>query len=234
MSDAAPPTAPRPLTAHERRVLGTLVEKALTTPESYPLSLNALTNGCNQKSNRDPVSDLADDEVETVLERLQRDLFVIKMTGASARVEKYRHDLYTAWAVKKGELAVLAELMLRGPQTEGDLRGRASRMSDFADLDALRDTLRPLVTRGLVVYLTPEGKRGTILTHGLYPPAELAALKTRANDPRAAAEPAPRAAAVAGPDVAEQIEAAVAPLRTRLEAAERTIARLAKELGVEE
>ncbi|VTS08632.1 DUF480 domain-containing protein [Tuwongella immobilis] len=235
-----------PLQPYERRVLGVLVEKALTTPESYPLTLNALVNGCNQKSNRDPVTDLADDEVEDVLPALQKRLEVIKLSGSS-RVEKYRHDLYECWKVNQTELAILAELLLRGPQTEGELRGRASRMlkDGIADLDQLRDALRPLVNRGLVVYLTPEGRRGTILTHGLYPPAEMAGLKAKfaGGIPAETASPspsrscgsgsasAPPPSPSSGPSIAEQIRQALAPLQDELAASRDRIAQLEQQLA---
>jgi len=171
---AAPPETPAAwpvLSPLERRVLGVLVEKAKSTPDIYPLSLNSLVTGCNQKSNRDPVLNLSDFEVEEALTSAQKKGLVVKITGG--RVERWRHILYEAWRVEKVELAVLAELLLRGPQTEGELRARASRMEPIADRDALRAVLRQLVERRLVVYLTPEGRRGTVLTHGFHEPEEL-------------------------------------------------------------
>jgi uncharacterized protein len=170
----APSTWPV-LTLAERRVLGVMVEKAKTTPDVYPLSINALVTGCNQKSNRDPLMELADFEVEDALISTQKRGLAIKITGG--RVIRWRHSLYEAWHVDKVELAVLGELLLRGPQTEGELRSRASRMEPIDDLDALRAVLRPLVERGLVVYLTPEGRRGTVLTHGLHASEELEGLR---------------------------------------------------------
>ncbi len=159
----------------ERRVLGVLVEKAKTTPDAYPLSMNALTTGCNQKSNREPLLNLSDVDVEEGLVGLQKQQLVGKIVGG--RVERWRHFLYESWRVNKVELAVLTELLLRGPQTEGELRGRASRMEPIADLDALRGVLRILKERGLIVYLTPEGRRGTTLTHAFHTPAELEQLR---------------------------------------------------------
>jgi uncharacterized protein YceH (UPF0502 family) len=161
---------------HERRVLGVLVEKAKTTPDAYPLSLNALVTGCNQKSNRDPVRTVSDVEAEDALASLQKRGLVNKITGGS-RVERWRHLLYESWKVDKVELAILAELLLRGPQTEGELRGRASRMEPIDDLDKLRAVLKPLAERGLVVYLSPEGRRGTMLTHGFHAPQEVERLR---------------------------------------------------------
>jgi hypothetical protein len=170
----------------ERRVLGVLVEKAKTTPDVYPMSLNGLVTGCNQKSNRDPVLNLESADVEAALEGLKQKQFAQQITGG-ARVDKYRHILYEALKVDKIPLAILAELLLRGPQTEGELRGRASRMEPIADLDILRGQLRLLVQRGLVVYLTPENRRGMILTHGFHPPEELARLRSRAEQGNAPA-----------------------------------------------
>jgi uncharacterized protein len=163
------------LTPHERRALGVLVEKAKTTPDVYPLSLNSLVTGCNQKSNRDPILNLSDVEVEEAMDAAQKKGLAIKVTGG--RVERWRHGLYEAWQVGKVELAILAELLLRGPQTEGELRSRASRMEPIEGLDTLRGVLKPLAQRRLVVYLTPEGRRGTVLTHGFHAGEELERLR---------------------------------------------------------
>src|SRR5687767_14727027 len=116
----------KPLNSMERRLLGVLVEKAKTTPDTYPLSLNSLTTGSNQKSARDPVMNLSDEDVLETLSALQGKGLITRIQGG--RVERYRHNLYDVWNVNKVELAVLAELLLRGAQTEGELRGRASRM----------------------------------------------------------------------------------------------------------
>jgi uncharacterized protein YceH (UPF0502 family) len=164
-----------PLTVPERRVLGVLVEKAKTTPDIYPLSANALISGCNQKSNRDPVLQLSDEDVEQTLVGLQKKGLTTRITGG--RVDRWRHNLYEQWKVEKVELAILAELLLRGPQTEGELRGRASRMEPIDDLDKLRAALQPLKDRGLVVFLGPEGRRGTQITHGFHDPGELERLR---------------------------------------------------------
>ena len=161
----------------DRRVLGVLIEKQKTSksPDAYPMSVNSITTGCNQKSNRDPVLNLDEDDVEPTLTRLQGGGLVSKITGG--RVERWRHLLYENWRVGKVELAILAELLLRGPQTEGDLRTRVSRMEDVADLDLLKSLLKPLVERGLVTYLTAPDRRGAVLTHGFHPPEELEAAR---------------------------------------------------------
>jgi uncharacterized protein YceH (UPF0502 family) len=171
--DAAPqPTGTiRPLDAVERRVLGTLIEKGKTTPEQYPLSLNALVTGCNQKSNRDPVMTLDEEQVMRGVTGLRQCGAMAEVFG-SGKIPRYRHLAYEWLAVGKEELAILGELLLRGAQTEGDLRGRASRMDPIPDLDALRGHLDGLAARGLVVWLSPPG-RGRMLTHGLLPPEKL-------------------------------------------------------------
>jgi hypothetical protein len=174
--DAAP--APwTPLGHIERRVVGVLVEKAKTTPEQYPMSVNAIRNGCNQKSNRDPKMELDDERVEDALEELRRKGVVTEIQG-DGRVPKYRHQMYQWLGVDKVELAIMTELLLRGAQTVGELRTRAARMEPIADITQLWPLLAALRQRGLVVYLTPEG-RGCIVTHGLYSPAELGKIKSR-------------------------------------------------------
>lgn len=183
----------------ERRVLGVLVEKAKTTPDAYPLSLNALATGCNQKSNRDPVMNLDEVEVDGILSTLSKQGLVSIITGG--RVDRWKHNLYENWKVDKVELAVLGELLLRGPQTEGELRGRASRMEPIPDLAALRAVLQALTSRGLVVYLTPEGRRGAILSHAFHSPAEKEHVKNSAP-----AEPAESESVMAVPSKQATLE----------------------------
>jgi uncharacterized protein YceH (UPF0502 family) len=219
MSTAPGPEAvvPPVLAPNERRVLGVMVEKQKTTPDGYPLSLNALLTGCNQKSNRDPVLDLSDLDVEEALTSCQKRGLAIKITGS--RVDRWRHSLYDTWRVDKVELAVLAELLLRGPQTEGELRGRVSRMEPVEELDALRAILRKLADRKFVVYLTPEGRRGTTVTHGFCDARELERLKNTVGQTADTGElPPPREPrAPARDDRLEQVLAEVALLRMQLE-----------------
>ena len=168
------PTAParwKPLNAIDRRVLGVLVEKAKTTPEQYPLSLNALLNGCNQKSNRHPVLNLDDGDVIQSVDRL-RMLGVVAEVQGGGRVPRYRHYANEWLGVEKADLSIMTELLLRGSQTEGELRTRVARMDDIADLETLRKHLEHLQSKGLVQSLTPPG-RGHVVTHGLYEAREL-------------------------------------------------------------
>ena len=146
VSGTAPLALPerwRPLAKVDRRVAGVLVEKAKTTPEQYPLTINSLVNGCNQKNNRDPQMQLEEADVMESLDRLKSMGAVAEVQG-SGRVPKFRHLLYEWLGVEKVELAVMGELLLRSAQTEGELRGRASRMEPIADLNALRGILQSL------------------------------------------------------------------------------------------
>lgn len=198
----------QPLPALDRRVLGVLVEKAKTTPDVYPMSLNALRAGCNQKSNRDPLMEVEEDDVQEALDRL-RGLGVVAEVQGGGRVPRYRHYMYEWLGVEKAELAVMTELLLRGSQTEGELRSRVARMEPIADLPALRAVLDALKAKRLVISLSPEG-RGHVITHALYPPRELERLKgdfqrvhaaelQNAPEPRVEPRPAPAQSYTAAP-----------------------------------
>ena len=136
-----------PLTDAEVRILGSLAEKAATTPDSYPLSLGALTAACNQLSNRDPVMQLDEDAVNAALTTLRRRGLLRAIQPAGSRVMKYQHLLADALELEAREIAVLAVLMLRGPQTPGELNARTTRLAEFPDLAELEATLDGLVAR---------------------------------------------------------------------------------------
>jgi uncharacterized protein YceH (UPF0502 family) len=131
----------------EARVLGSLVEKDITTPDYYPLSLNALVNACNQKNNRDPVMTLDEEAVRDALSGLQSQRLAGPASGADSRVTKYEHRLQEVYNFSRGEIAVLCVLLLRGPQTPGELRGRTERMHRFEDLDQVQAALLRLMQR---------------------------------------------------------------------------------------
>lgn len=137
----------RILSEVEIRVLGALVEKELTTPDYYPLSLNALVNACNQKSNRDPVMTLDEDAVRQALRSLEKEGLAGPADSMDNRVTKYEHRLQEAFNFDRREIAVLCELLVRGPQTLGELRGRAERMYKFEDLGQVQSTLQRLAQR---------------------------------------------------------------------------------------
>lgn len=131
----------------ECRVLGSLVEKEVTTPEYYPLSLNALVNACNQKSNRDPVMNLDEAAVREALHSMEGQSLVRSVSPADSRVTKYEHRLQEAFNFYRHETAILCLLLLRGPQTPGELRNRSERMHDFDDLAAVQSSLQHLMKR---------------------------------------------------------------------------------------
>ena len=133
------------LDAAEARVLGALLEKEITTPDYYPLSLNALVNACNQKSNREPVVSYDEDIVETALEELRAKGLAVRMTGGDSRVPKHGQRFTEKFNLGRREAAVLCALMLRGPQTVGELRGRTERLHQFDDLEAVEGTLNRLL-----------------------------------------------------------------------------------------
>jgi uncharacterized protein YceH (UPF0502 family) len=138
------------LTAAETRVLGCLIEKQRTTPDTYPLTLNALRAACNQSTNRDPVVDYDEATIRDAVARLSRRRWARLASGAGSRASKYRHLLDEALTGAPDELAVLCVLMLRGPQTPGELKGRTERLHPFADLGTVHDTLEQLIDRDLV------------------------------------------------------------------------------------
>ena len=136
-----------PLHPIEVRVLGSLLEKDLTTPEYYPLTLNALQNACNQKSSREPIVNYDETTVAQGLELLRQKQLVLKVSGAGHRVEKYAHRLGETLNLGRRELALLCVLMLRGPQTVGELRGRTERMHPFEDMEEVERVLEALAAR---------------------------------------------------------------------------------------
>lgn len=171
------PTAPTPLSENARRVLGVLVEKAKTTPDNYPMSAAAIVTGSNQKSNRSPQMDLDETDVLLALDEL-RELGAAREIQGNGRVTKYRHAFYDWLALDNPQAAVLTELLLRGPQTLGEIRTRASRMYALADIDAVKNVLATLEEKKLVEPLTPPG-RGQVFTHSLYQPQERQYLDAR-------------------------------------------------------
>lgn len=210
------------LTSDESRVLGVLIEKALTTPDQYPLTLNAVVNGANQKNNRDPVLTMDDGRAFEALEGLRVKGMVVRADMAGSRVNKYRHQAGDALRVRTAELVLLAELLLRGPQTLGELRGRASRMHPFETTDAVKDMLNALMSREepLVRQLAPSpGSRAEryvqLLSPDLHP----------LDAPPMPASAAPPAAAQS--DLAARVEA----LEAEVSSLRAAIQRLSQSLG---
>ncbi len=173
----APVAAPqwKPLTAKQRRVLGTLMEKSKTTPDAYPMTFAGLCTGCNQKSNRAPISNYSSDQIEAIVDEL-RALGALTIVQGLGRNTKVRHYAYNWLSISKTESAVMTELLLRGEQTLGELRTRAARMEPIHDLQHMTDLFNDLKRRNLVVELSPPG-RGQIVSHNLYPEWELEQLR---------------------------------------------------------
>jgi uncharacterized protein YceH (UPF0502 family) len=216
-----------PLSLLETRVLGVLVEKQHTVPDTYPLSLNALTAGCNQKTSRDPILDASDAEVQAAIDHLRSLSLVVESSGG--RVMRYAHNVERVLALPSQSVALLSALMLRGPQTVGELRINTDRLHRFADTSAVEAFLDELATRpagalvvelprqpgtrearwahllsGAPVAAAPSGNSGTMPGDAAIPPGEVAALK-----------------------------ADIVQLQTELAAVKATVARLCAELGVD-
>ena len=208
------------LSAPEARVIGCLIEKQVTTPDQYPLSLNALTNACNQKSNRDPILALSGTEVQQLIDALVRKHVVMERSGFGSRVPKYQHCFcnteFSGMRFTPQELALVCELLLRGPQTPGELRSRAARMAGFADSAEVEQLLEALAARaeGAIVQRLPRqpGRREARYAQLITGP--LSAEMTAGSDaPRESAAPTQQPGE---PDPLEQLAAEVRSLRAEV------------------
>lgn len=205
-----------PLTAEEARVLGCLVEKESTTPEYYPLTLNAVVTACNQSSNRDPVVSYSEATVQQALETLKALQFVFQVTLAGARTQKFKHNLTGKFPrLDKAGLALMCTLLLRGPQTAGELRQRTERLFAFDDLAAVETALQRLIDYPegpLAVCLPPGGgRRVAAFAHLLCGEAALATAST----PAAVTVAAP-SVEIVEPGWRDKIEAELAALREQV------------------
>jgi len=160
------------LSKPQRRALGVLIEKGFTTPDGYPLTLKALTTGCNQKSNRAPVTNYSEDAIYDTMEELREMGLAAVVHMESGRTERYRHYMRKNFSFTEAQIAILAELWLRGRQSMGELRGRASRMHAIDTLDALRDELGSLMDSGFVQASGDLKRRGIEVDHNFYPASE--------------------------------------------------------------
>jgi uncharacterized protein YceH (UPF0502 family) len=216
------------LTAIEARIIGALIEKQITTPDQYPLSLNALINACNQKSNREPFMQLDEPTVKFVVDGLGRRHMVVEKSGFGSRVPKYQQIFcnteFGSLKFTPQETAIVCELLLRGPQTPGELRSRAPRMAEFPDPSVIESVLAGLANRpggGLVVQLAREPNRRDSRWAQLF--EELPSSLVAASASEIAANDASDAAAPRAPSNAQltarvaELEAEVAALRAELE-----------------
>ncbi len=196
------------LTAIEARVLGALVEKEITTPDYYPLSLNALVNACNQRSNREPVMNLSEDNVQSALDGLEEKRLAGRARSADGRVAKYEHWLGEAFNFSRAEVALLCVLLLRGPQTPGELRGRTERLHRFDELTDVISGLQKLMDRepALAAVLPRQpGNKESRYAHLLSGPVESIAVPV--SDAPSLREPS------ASDERIERLEAEVSDLR---------------------
>lgn len=228
------------LNAHEGRVLGVLIEKAFTTPDQYPLSLNAITTGSNQKSNRDPVTDYLEAEAHVAVQGLCHKLMAGRVTVSGSRVERFRHNAGDVLDLNDSQLAVLAELLMRGPQTRGELRQRASRMAKIETLDDLGLVLTRLIERDLVRRLpAAPGSRAERVGQMLAPEAHPEMLQADGRGSSAgSAAPAPGTASTVGSSSAtaprgESAASRCDALERRVDELEGMLRTLAGELGVD-
>jgi uncharacterized protein YceH (UPF0502 family) len=205
------------LSPNEARVIGCLIEKQITTPDQYPLSLNALVNACNQKSNRDPVMSAGEAEIQTILDHLIRKHLVIEKSGFGSRVPKYQHRFcnteFGSLKFTPQETAIVCELLVRGPQTPGELRTRAARMASFSEVGQVETALESLCSRAdgpFVVRLPREpGRRDSRYAHLFSGPVAVPA-DTEEAMPGAAMAPAP------APSRLERLEEEVRQLQEEL------------------
>jgi uncharacterized protein YceH (UPF0502 family) len=211
-------------TPNEARVIGCLLEKEITTPDQYPLSLNALTNACNQKTNRDPVLDLSESTVQQAVDTLMKKYMVSdKSAGYGGRVTKYKHRFcnteFGSLKFSKQELGIICVLLLRGPQTPGELRSRTNRLCEFADAEQVESTLKNLMSRedGPFIARLPRaaGARESRYSH-LF-----------SGNIESVEEPAAEESAAAAPSLGQRVselEESVRQLRAELQALAQTLA----------
>jgi uncharacterized protein len=214
------------LTPDECRVLGVLIEKELTTPEQYPLTLNAIVNGCNQKNNRDPVVSYDDDRAFDALDSLRQKGLVVRVDTHGSRVPKYRHEAMQKLQIDRFQLVILAELLLRGPQTLGEIRGRASRMHHLDTMEIVKESLGKLMNpeQPLARQIAPSpGSRAERYGQLLCPdahPIDAPTSDAGVTEGAAAASPSNRSLT----QRIEQLEGQVATMRT-------VLSRMAQALG---
>ena len=219
------------LSAIEARIIGSLIEKQITTPDQYPLSLNALVSACNQKSNREPLMQLDEAAVKAAVDGLARRHMVVEKSGFGSRVPKYQHIFcnteFGSLKFTPQETAIVCELLLRGPQTPGELRGRVPRMAELPDPTVIESLLAALAARAegpIVAQLSREPGRRDSRWAQLFEEQPAAVAPDPASEPAPAMQPSPRATPSAsppqGPDLqarVERLESELAELRVQLE-----------------
>jgi len=230
----AAPSGPRELSRPQRRLLGVLIEKAFTTPDQYPLTLKAATTGCNQKSNRDPVTNYSEEQVQRFLDELRALGLVAVVHTEGGRTERFRHYARKAYPFTEPQLAIVGELLLRGRQQPGELRTRASRMAPIESQEQLRSELATLLEQGYIQANGPLDRRGVEVDHNFYQSDEGKTLvagsfaATDAVEDEVESRPAPRST---GGDTSA-LEGRVAALEAAVSELSESLHALRRELGV--
>jgi hypothetical protein len=215
---------PETLTPTQRRIIGVLIEKALTTPEQYPLSANTMAAGASQKSNRDPLMEIDENAALDTVSQLRKRELVELAHLSTGRVNRWKHRAREAWSVERPQLAIIAELLLRGPQTLGELRTRASRMCPFESMEVVQATLESLMNRPdplVTVHPPAAGGRAGRFRHTFYEPRELSALDTIARGGAALGPSTPESGATFA-----ELRQAIEALQARVETLEHRLDRL--------
>lgn len=215
---------PEILNEIEARILGSLVEKQLTTPEYYPLTLNALVNACNQKNNRDPATSFSEKAVDDALENMRDRNLVYVFYGSTSRVPKYKHMLPSVYELDEPATAIIAELLLRGPQTLGELRGHCERLYAFSSLGEVQETLDGLMRRedSLVVRLPVQpGRKEARFAHLLSGEVDIEAMAT--------VQSGRASRGSADGERVEKLEEEVAALRSEVESLKQTFEEFKKQ-----
>ncbi|MFK7818346.1 MAG: DUF480 domain-containing protein [Planctomycetaceae bacterium] len=226
----------RTLTKPQRRVLGVLVEKAFTTKESYPLTLKATTTGCNQKSNRSPITNYSEDAVLDTLEELREMGLVGEVHTDGGRAPRYRHYMRKRFDFSEPQLATVTELLLRGRQQMGELRARASRMVQISGLSQLREELHGLLSEGFAQASGSLERRGIEVDHGFYADSEGKTLglaepaESAAPAPTPASSPAPAPPATSDSSDVAELKAQVEMLLEEHERLSNRVTELANDL----
>lgn len=201
------------LSRKQRRVLGTLLEKAFTTPDQYPLTLKATTVGCNQKSNREPMSNYDEDDVQRTLDELREQGFIGEVHTEGGRTSRFRHYMRQRTTLTEPQLAIMTELMLRGRQQLGELRTRASRMHEIDSQEKLRAELQTLMEQGLVRANGSLDRRGVEVDHNLYPSGENYEAMSALSDAEEAPERPVRTSSVPTPQESNRVSALETEIR---------------------
>jgi uncharacterized protein YceH (UPF0502 family) len=235
MSDDAPstvPDGPRTLSRPQRRLLGVLVEKAFTTPDQYPLTIKSATAGCNQKSNREPVTNYTEEQVQRFFDELRSLGLAAVVHTESGRTERFRHYLRKAYPLSEAQLAILGELFLRGRQQPGELRTRASRMVPIDSQEQLRTELMGLLDKGFIQANGPLDRRGVEVDHGFYQPDEGKTLTAGSFSQREEVEERPSSPPPQNPGQLAAMEERVAAIEATVSELTDRLDALKRELGV--